>query len=50
MAVTKKSLISNSSSKQPAKKVNTKAAATAITAAKMATAFKSTMKVGRVSF
>jgi hypothetical protein len=49
MAVTKKSLISNTS-KQPVKKVNTKAAATAVTAAKMATAFKATMRASRVAY
>jgi hypothetical protein len=48
MAVTKKSLINSSISKQPAKKVNTKAAAAAVNAAKMATAFATTMKTLRV--
>ena len=48
MAVTKKSLINSSVSKQPTKKVSPKAAATAITAAKLATAFRSSMKTTRV--
>ena len=48
MAVTKKSLINSSTSKQPAKKANPKAAATAITAAKMATAFATTMRTTRI--
>ena len=38
MAITKKSLVSNSSSKKSTKKASPKAAAPAITAAKMATA------------
>jgi len=56
MAVTKKSLISNSSSKKSTKKASPKAAASAITAAKMATAFqpakfRPTMaKLGKVAF
>lgn len=46
MAVTKKSLISNSASKKSTKKSKAKAAAPAITAAKMATAVTFAKKVG----
>ena len=46
MAVTKKSLISNSSSRKSTKKSSPKAAAPAITAAKMATAVTFAKKVG----
>jgi len=51
MAVTKKSLISSTPSKKttPAK-VSPKAAASTINAAKMATAFRTTLKVGRANF
>jgi hypothetical protein len=48
MAVTKKSLISNNPVKKPAKKSSPKAAATAITAAKITTAYNA--KFARIVF
>lgn len=51
MAVTKKSLISSMPTKKTTPvKVSPKAAANTINAAKLATAFRTAMKVGRVSF
>ena len=51
MAVTKKSLISNSPSKKSTKKASPKAAASAITAAKMATAIRvAKANLGKMTF
>ena len=47
MAVTKKSLINSNSSLKAPKKANPKAAAIAISAAKLATTFRTTLRVGR---
>ena len=50
MAITKKSLISNSPSKKSTKKASPKAAANTISAAKLATAMQTTIKLGRVVY
>jgi hypothetical protein len=47
MAVTKKSLINGNSSPKSPKKANPKAAAAAVSAAKLATTFRTTLRVGR---
>lgn len=48
MAVTKKSLINSSAVKKTPTKASPKATANTISAAKLATAFKTTLRVGRI--